>query len=76
MPFFIDPALIAETDCDKDFNCLSADRKYLCKVEMRFGDILYVTSHHDEACHFQEKLPTLNKCNCPVRKAIYINYGI
>lgn len=76
MAFFIDPEIIKKTNCEKEFDCLQTERKYLCKVEVRVGDNFYMNCHHNEFCSNQEKLPGLNKCHCLVRKAIYENYGI
>ena len=76
MSLFIEPEIIEKTVCDKNFGCLQADRKFLCKVEARLGDTFYMTCHHDESCPNQERLPGFIKCNCLVRKAIYLNYGI
>ena len=76
MPLLIDPAIIAQTVCDKEFNCLTADRKFLCKVEMNLGENYYVRCRHEAYCRHQEDLTDLKKCHCPVRKAIFHNYGI
>lgn len=76
MNFIVNQKTIEQTECDFNFNCLYGDKSMLCKVEVHIGERYFMNCPHQERCRHQIAGTGYNQCGCPVRKEIYINYGV
>lgn len=78
MNFKVDDSAIKEaTLCEKNYSCLSEDRKELCKVTRIVEDKVYFIKCQDtESCSYKMSFGNSFICNCPVRKVIYKKYKI
>ena len=74
----IDDAIIKKTTrCNKDFSCLSDNRKELCRVTRTVENkVHFVECHDTESCSYRLAFGESFFCTCPVRKDIYDTYKI
>lgn len=74
-PFEIDQKIIAETECDKGFACLSNTQVY-CSVLTTLGHAMVKLECQGHlACRHNKSYGALQACNCPVRHEIFTKYG-
>jgi len=63
--------------CDKNFSCLSGERKDLCKVLSCFDcDVHFVLNQSKTPCPFQSKINERTFCDCPIRIELYRKHKI
>lgn len=73
--FSIDPKIIAQTECDKDFACLT-DTPLYCSVLTTLGHALVKLECQQQLnCRHNRAYGALQACNCPVRHEIFTKYG-
>lgn len=66
------------TQCDRCYSCLEGAKFNVnCKVINSINNnILFVESMNDSICSYLMPFGNSFICNCPVRKEIYIKYGV
>ncbi len=63
--------------CEKEFFCMSDERKDLCQVESSSGyQTLFVKCLSDEECCYRTPIANDLVCYCPTRNEIYNKYHI
>jgi len=71
----VDPKIIAATECDKDFACLSDSQVY-CSVLTTLGHVMVQLECRQRLdCRHNKSYSGLQTCNCPVRHEIFTKYG-
>jgi hypothetical protein len=72
----IDPEIINQTECDKNFVCLSDTPPY-CQVINTLGYfMLQLVCQQNLTCRFNRCYGALQTCACPVRREIFTKYRI
>ncbi len=76
MKFEIDQAVLDKADkCTKNHRCRSGNPEDLCDAEVQFiGKQRFVCKNPD-ICSYQLPFGSSFFCMCPVRRAIYEQYG-
>jgi hypothetical protein len=76
MKLEIDQEILDLSDrCTKDRRCLSGRPEDLCEAEMKlFGDQHFICKNRD-ICSYKLPFGSSFFCTCPVRRAIYDQYG-
>jgi hypothetical protein len=73
--FKIDPSIIAATECDKGFACLT-DHPVYCTVLATLGHVMVKLECQQQMnCRHNKAYGALQACNCPVRHEIFTKYG-
>ena len=63
--------------CEKEFQCLSSENRYICPVtECISNSVHFITFHNKSFCAYQYKFGDSDVCCCPTRKEIYNIYKI
>jgi hypothetical protein len=76
MALKIDQELIDSTECDKAFACLSGKEGNLFEVTDTLGhNMVVIDGPTPINCLHSINYGGLHGCKCPVRVAIYKNYG-
>ncbi len=71
----VDPLIIDETECDKDFTCLKETPLY-CSVFSTLGHSMVALVCQDRLkCRHNKSYGALRVCKCPVRHEIFKKYG-
>ena len=75
--FIVEPDIIENTKCDKEFECLYGAPSLMCSVKDQIADILFMEKKPaGQSCRHKLTFGSSHTCTCLVRKAIRKNHGI
>ncbi len=65
------------TQCEKNFSCLSCEKRQVCKVKYCAGEkILFVEPNQYEHCSYRMSFGDQFICSCLTRREIHKRYNI
>jgi hypothetical protein len=79
MPFTVSEEVVRETTyCKYKFRCMSDEVHKMCPVDdfQESSQMLFILSGNGDSCPYHVELSNAVVCVCPVRKELYIRYGI
>lgn len=71
----IAPEIIARTECDKGFACLSESPIYCAVLDTLGHAMVKLECRQQLDCRHNRAYGALQACNCPVRHEIFTKYG-
>jgi hypothetical protein len=63
--------------CSKNFQCLTNGLTHICQVNGQVGELgLFVEPQRSGHCQYLFRFPASAICICPVRRRLYLLYGV